>query len=85
MSKTRNSDMAQATARKSTNLTIDASLVRSAKELGINISQAAEEGIRSAVSRTLADQWKLENQAALKSSNTFVEENGLPLEKNRLF
>ncbi|MES0884284.1 type II toxin-antitoxin system CcdA family antitoxin [Roseibium sp. SCP14] len=77
--------MAHAAARKSTNLTIDASLVRSAKELGINISQAAEEGIRSTVLKTLADQWKLENQAALRSSNAFVEEHGLPLEKNRLF
>ncbi|MEP3427974.1 MAG: type II toxin-antitoxin system CcdA family antitoxin [Hyphomicrobiales bacterium] len=72
-------------ARKSTNLTIDASLVGSAKELGINISKAAEDGIRSAVSRTLADRWKLENQEALDSSNAFVEEQGLPLANSRLF
>ncbi|PVB60392.1 type II toxin-antitoxin system CcdA family antitoxin [Labrenzia sp. 011] len=77
--------MAQSSARKSTNLTIDAVLVRSAKDLGINISQAAEDGIRSAVSKTMADQWKQENQASLKSSNDFVENHGLPLARNRLF
>ncbi|KZM43243.1 type II toxin-antitoxin system CcdA family antitoxin [Labrenzia sp. OB1] len=77
--------MAQSSARKSTNLTIDAVLVRSAKDLGINISRAAEDGIRSAVSKTMADQWKQENQASLKSSNDFVENHGLPLARNRLF
>ena len=77
--------MAPATARRSTNLTIDASLVRSAKDLGINISKAAEAGIRTAVSKSLADQWKLENQAALNSSNTYVADHGLPPGKNRLF
>ncbi|MEM5585598.1 type II toxin-antitoxin system CcdA family antitoxin [Roseibium sp. AS2] len=77
--------MAQSSARKPTNLTINAALVRSAKELGINISQAAEDGIRSAVSKTMADQWKQENQAALESSNDFVDRHGLPLARNRLF
>lgn len=77
--------MAQSSARKSTNLTINAALVRSAKDLGINISQAAEDGIRSAVSKTMADQWKQENQAALESSNDFVDKNGVPLARNRLF
>ncbi|MEP3047172.1 MAG: type II toxin-antitoxin system CcdA family antitoxin [Roseibium sp.] len=74
-----------AQARKSTNLTIDASLIGSAKELGINISQAAEDGIRSAVSKTLAEHWKLDNQEALDSSNAFVDEHGLPLATSRLF
>lgn len=77
--------MAQSPARKPTNLTIDAQLVTSAKTFGINISQAAEDGIRSAVSKAMADQWKLQNRHALKSSNTFIEENGLPLADRRLF
>ncbi|WP_306150251.1 MULTISPECIES: type II toxin-antitoxin system CcdA family antitoxin [unclassified Roseibium] len=77
--------MASHPARKPTNLTIDPVLVQSAKQLGINISKAAEEGIQLAVSRSMADQWRHENQSALKSSNEFVEEHGLPLAKSRLF
>ncbi len=77
--------MAWCPGRKPTNLTIDPVLVQSAKQLGINISQAAEEGIRLAVSRSMADQWRQENQSALRSSNEFVEKHGLPLAKSRLF
>ncbi|TYC69112.1 post-segregation antitoxin CcdA [Stappia sp. BW2] len=77
--------MARVHARKATNLTIDMSLVGSAKDLGVNISQAAEEGIRRAVSQARADRWKQENQAALNSSNDFVDQHGLPLETSRLF
>ncbi|MGX1500379.1 type II toxin-antitoxin system CcdA family antitoxin [Roseibium aggregatum] len=77
--------MARVHARKATNLTIDMSLVGSAKELGVNISQAAEEGIRRAVSEARAERWKQENQAALNSSNDFVDQHGLPLETSRLF
>jgi antitoxin CcdA len=61
------------------------SLVGSAKDLGVNISQAAEEGIRRAVSQARAERWKQENQAALNSSNDFVDQHGLPLETSRLF
>ncbi|MEE4014790.1 type II toxin-antitoxin system CcdA family antitoxin [Roseibium sp. FZY0029] len=77
--------MARVHPRKATNLTIDMSLVGSAKELGVNISQAAEEGIRRAVSQARAERWKQENQAALNSSNDFVDQHGLPLETSRLF
>jgi len=77
--------MARAAPRKATNLTLDISLIGSAKELGVNISQAAEEGIQRAVSQARADRWKRDNDAALQSSNQYVEENGLPLEAKRLF
>ncbi len=77
--------MPQMSPRKATNLTLDATLVGSARELGVNLSQAAEDGIRRAVAQARADHWRLENHAALDSSNEFVEANGLPLEKWRLF
>ncbi|OJJ09074.1 post-segregation antitoxin CcdA (plasmid) [Alphaproteobacteria bacterium AO1-B] len=51
----------------------------------MNISQAAEEGILLAVSRSMADQWRQEDQSALKSSNVFVVEHDLPLAKSQLF
>lgn len=71
--------------KKPTNLSLDKSLLAEAKELDINLSNAAEAGIRSAVAETKAERWKRENAAAIESSNRWVEKNGLPLERYRMF
>ncbi len=72
-------------AARATNLSLSAALVDEAKELGINISQAAAAGLEEAVGKRRAEQWLEENSAALKSYNAFVNKNGLPLDKFRLF
>ncbi len=72
-------------ARKATNITLDAELLDKARSLRINISQASEEGVARAVAAKQAAQWLEENQAALDSSNTYVERNGLPLGMHRNF
>lgn len=71
--------------RKSTNLTLAVGLVAEARELGVNISQAAEVGIAAAVARCRSERWLAENQDALESSNAFVEQQGLPLAQYRNF
>lgn len=71
--------------RKSTNLTLTASLVAEARALRVNISQAAEVGIAAAVAQRRQACWLSENQEALDSSNAFVEQNGLPLAQYRNF
>ncbi|MGB0506495.1 MAG: type II toxin-antitoxin system CcdA family antitoxin [Pikeienuella sp.] len=71
--------------KKPTNLSLDQDLVQDARTFGVNLSQAAESGLRQAVQEAKATAWKLENADALSSSNDWVEENGLPLEKYRLF
>jgi antitoxin CcdA len=71
--------------RKATNLTLTVSLVAEARELGINVSQAAEQGISAAVKRRRQEQWLAENQGALESSNAFVEQLGVPLSQYRNF
>ena len=68
-----------------TNLSLSAALVDEAKELGINISQAAAAGLQEAVGKRRAERWLEENGAALRSYNEFVSMNGLPLDKFRLF
>ena len=73
------------TIRRPTNLSIDAELLIVAKEMGVNISRSAEVGIQQAVKQKQRDLWLQENKEALMSSNAFVEENGLPLEKFRSF
>ena len=69
--------------KKATNLTLDASLIEEARTLDVNLSRAAEEGLRVAVRQARADRWRAENAEALASSNAWVEQHGLPLARYR--
>lgn len=75
----------QQSPRKATNLSLDADLIREARALSVNISQAAEAGVRRAVAEARAEQWRRDNAEALASSNRWVETNGLPLDRYRQF
>lgn len=77
--------MAQSQIRKATNLSLDDRLLAEAKALKINLSRAAEEGIRSAVLRSRSELWQVENREALESSNDFVGRKGVPLRDLRQF
>jgi antitoxin CcdA len=74
-----------ALARKPTNLSLDPALLEEAKALDVNISRAAEAGLREAVRKAKGEAWLRENAEALESSNRYVEEHGLPLAKYRMF
>ena len=67
--------------KKATNVSLDQALLEDAKALGINISQSAEEGVRAAVRAA----WIEENRASMEAWGRWLEENGLPLEKTRMF
>ncbi len=71
--------------RKPTNLSLDAALLAEARTLNVNLSRAAEEGVRDAVRAAKAAQWMAENADALESSNAYVAEKGLPLDPYRQF
>ncbi len=71
--------------RKPTNVSLDSELLKNAKELGVNISRAAEEGLSEAVRKAKGEAWQRENADAIKAWNEWVEKNGLPLEKYRMF
>lgn len=71
--------------RKPTNLSLDSALLKEAKGLGINVSRSAEAGIAEAVKLHKQEKWLKENASALASSNAYVEANGLPLARHRLF
>jgi antitoxin CcdA len=75
----------RSSATRPTNLSLSAALVDEARELGVNISVAAARGLERAVAKRRAERWIEENGAAFKSYNDYVERNGLPLEKLRLF
>ncbi|MEM7430141.1 MAG: type II toxin-antitoxin system CcdA family antitoxin [Pseudomonadota bacterium] len=71
--------------KKPTNLSIDQSLLGEARSFGVNLSQAAEAGLRQAVAKAKSEAWKQENAEAIASSNEWVNKHGLPLEKYRQF
>jgi antitoxin CcdA len=71
--------------RRPTNVSLDAALIDKAKELGINVSRACEDGLAKEVKEELGRRWLKDNQAAIESSNAYVEKHGLPLAKYRPF
>lgn len=71
--------------RQRTNVTLPEALLREARQLNINLSQACERGLSAAVLEMKAAQWRQENQAAMEAWNTHVEEKGLPLAEYRQF
>ncbi|MAZ22593.1 type II toxin-antitoxin system CcdA family antitoxin [Roseovarius sp.] len=75
----------QSVPKKPTNLSLDQGLLSEARSFGVNLSQAAEAGLRRAVKDAKAEAWKRENAKALEASNRWVEENGLPLDVYRPF
>lgn len=71
--------------KKATNVSLAENLLAEAKELRINISQAAEAGVARAVAEKRAEQWVKENAKAFDCWNDYVEKSGLPLAKYRGF
>jgi len=69
--------------RRPTNISLDATMIDEAKELGINISRACEDGLGSEIRAERGRRWLAENREAIESSNAWVEKHGLPLAKYR--
>ena len=72
-------------SRRAANLSLDQSLLSEARALGINLSRAAEAGLRQAVHEERTERWRQENAEALAASNAWVDEKGLPLASYRPF
>lgn len=73
------------TSRRPTNLSVSQSVLEEARSLEINLSRAAEDGIRQAVAAEKARRFRDEFADVIRSNNEYVEKHGLPLEKYRLF
>ena len=71
--------------RRRIDVSIDSGLLTEAKNLNVDISRAAEQGLKQALTERREALWLEENRAALESSNTYVERHGLPLAKHRGF
>ncbi len=71
--------------RKPANLSLDANILSEARELKLNISRAAEDGIASAIKAEKERLWRIENAEAIRAENEYIEKHGLPLAKYRQF
>ncbi|MGC8476891.1 MAG: type II toxin-antitoxin system CcdA family antitoxin [Acetobacteraceae bacterium] len=72
-------------ARRATNVTLPAPLLAEARALQVNLSQAAERGLREAVAEARRQRWQAENEAAIAEWNAHVEAHQLPLAAFRGF
>lgn len=62
--------------KKATNLSINVDLLRQAKELGINLSQALETRLEELILETRRRSWQQENQEAIDDYNRRIEAHG---------
>jgi len=72
-------------SRRPANVSLSSELIDEAKRLEINISQACEKGLAAEVKKARDDKWIEENWEAIQFWNDYVEKNGLPLAKYRMF
>jgi antitoxin CcdA len=73
------------TAKKSTSMSLDAGVLEEARRLGINVSQAAESGVVSAIQAERAKEWGRANAGAIADYNAMIEKDGIPLAEFRVF
>jgi len=73
------------TNKRPTNVSIRCDVIDEARALGINVSQACENGVVAEISIKRREKWLEENMAAIISNNEWIDKHGLPLAKYRLF
>lgn len=74
-----------ATRKRGTNVSLRSDLVEEARELGVSLSRACEEGLARAVKAERERRWIEENAEGVRKFNEFVEKYGNPLGHLRQF
>jgi len=71
--------------KRSTNLSVDASLLARANALGLNISSVLEDSLRATLRAEEERRWLAENKDAIEALNKEYREHGLWSERLRRF
>jgi antitoxin CcdA len=71
--------------KRAANVSLSEALVAEARDLGINVSRACEDGLASEVRRATAKRWQDQNTAGFEAWNAYVEQHGVPLAAYRKF
>jgi antitoxin CcdA len=68
-----------------TNVSLDADLLRQARELRINLSAVLEDELRYLVAESRRQRWLAENRPAIADANAFLVQHGLWSDGHRQF
>jgi antitoxin CcdA len=72
--------MPQSTTEKQrTNVSLTASNLAAARELGLNVSAISDAALAAAVRTARAEAWVRENAAAIEERRSWIEAHGTPL------
>ncbi len=74
----------QLAPKKSTNLSINSSLLEKAKRLNLNLSATLETALVEKVRKFEREQWLENNQEAIDATNRLAEEKGLFADSYRI-
>ena len=70
-------------AKKATNLSLNAKVLEAAREMGMNLSQTVDTLLADEVKRRYWVKWNEDNQEAMAAYNERIATHGLPLAKYR--
>lgn len=70
-------------AKKATNLSLNAKVLEAAREMGMNLSQTVDTLLADEVKRRYWVKWNEDNQEAMAAYNERIARHGLPLAKYR--
>ncbi|MEI9992322.1 MAG: type II toxin-antitoxin system CcdA family antitoxin [Rhizomicrobium sp.] len=59
------------------NVSVDADILKIAKEMGINLSKATEDALRKLTEPERIRRWQEENKDVIESYNAYIERNGV--------
>ncbi len=71
--------------RKAANLSINADLLRQARDMNINLSATLERALIEALRKRQREQWLAENRAAIEAYNDHVERSGVFCDRLKTF
>ena len=69
--------------KKATNLSLNAKVLETARQLGMNISQTVDTLLADEVKRRYWEKWRDDNREAFEAYNERIKKDGLPLAKYR--
>ena len=71
--------------RRAVNLSLDAKVLDTARELGLNLSATVDALLAEEVRRRYWERWNTENREAIEHYNARIAREGLPLARYRSF
>lgn len=73
------------TLKRAINLSLNAKVLDTARELGLNLSATVDALLAEEVQKRYWERWNAENQEAIAHYNARIESEGLPLARYRTF